>query len=160
MIRSLGWIALSAGLVLNAGPSIVAEEKAAKDIVDTAATSGQFKTLRTVLTAAELIDTLKGKGPFTVFAPNDKAFAKVPKEALDALLADKAKLKKILLAHVIVGKEVKAADVLKMNGEKVNGYTIDTKDGVKIGDAKVLKADVPASNGVIHVIDTVLMPKD
>ena len=132
-----------------------------KDIVDTAVAAGNFKTLATALTKAGLVETLKGEGPFTVFAPTDEAFAKVPKEALDALLAKPDDLKNVLLLHVVKGK-VMAADASKLKeAEMVSGskLPIDASDGVKIGDAKVTTADIAASNGVIHVIDTVILPK-
>ena len=133
-----------------------------KDIVDTAVADGHFKTLAKALTAAGLVDTLKGKGPFTVFAPTDEAFAKLPKGALDALLKDKKKLTAVLTYHVVAGK-VLAADAAKLTSAKtVNGasLTITAKSGaVMIDSAKVTQADIMASNGVIHVIDSVLMPK-
>ena len=139
-----------------------AKPDAAKDIVDTAVAAGSFKTLATALTEAGLVDTLKGKGPFTVFAPTDDAFAKLPKGTLEALLKDKKKLTAILTYHVVAGK-VMAADAAKLKTAKtVNGksLTIKAKDGaVTINGAKVIKADIEASNGVIHVIDTVLLPK-
>jgi len=132
----------------------------AKDIVDTAVGAGNFKTLATALTAAGLIDTLKGKGPFTVFAPTDEAFAKIPKADLDALLKDKAKLTAVLTYHVVPGKvmakDVKAGKVKTVQGGEI---TLATAGGVTVNNAKVVKADVDASNGVIHAIDTVLMPK-
>ena len=137
----------------------VRAEEAKKDIVTTAIGAGDFKTLAVALQKADLIETLKGKGPFTVFAPTDKAFAKIPEETLKAVLADKEKLTKLLMAHVVMGKSVMAADVVKLEGERVNGFTINTKNGVKIGTANVVKADIECSNGVIHVIDTVLMPE-
>ncbi len=130
-----------------------------KDIVETAVAAGKFNTLATCLKGAELVEALKGKGPFTVFAPTDEAFKKIPEATLKAVLADKAKLTKILKAHVVFNKEVLAKDVVKMDGEKVNGFTISTKEGVKIGAAKVIKTDVMCSNGVIHIIDTVLIPE-
>ena len=133
---------------------------AANTIVDVAVAAGSFTTLAKALEVAGLIDTLKGPGPFTVFAPTDEAFAKVPKADLDALLADKAKLTAVLTYHVVAGK-VLAADVATMKTAKSlqgQDLAIDTKDGVKIGNAKVVKADIMADNGVIHVIDTVLMP--
>ena len=154
-------LALVATAVLSS--TAFAAEK--KDIVDTAVAAGTFKTLATALTAAGLIDTLKGAGPFTVFAPNDAAFAKIPKADLDALLADKEKLKAVLLYHVVSGK-VMAADVMKLkDGAKVK--TVADKEltvGIKgksvmVDESKVIKTDIKASNGVIHVIDTVLMPK-
>jgi uncharacterized surface protein with fasciclin (FAS1) repeats len=132
-----------------------------KDIVDTAVAAGSFKTLAAALTAAGLVDTLKGPGPFTVFAPTDEAFAKIPKADLDALIKDKAKLTKVLTYHVVAGK-VMAADVVKLKEAKtVEGrmVKIDASHGVKVNGATVVKADVLASNGVIHVIDTVLMPQ-
>ncbi len=132
------------------------------DIIDTAVAAGSFSTLAKALTAAELIDTLKGEGPFTVFAPTDEAFAKIPEETLNAILADKDKLTKILTYHVVAGK-VTAADVVKLDSaETVAGpkLTIDASDGVKVNDATVTQADVMASNGVIHVIDTVLLPPE
>ena len=132
----------------------------AADIVDTAVAAGSFKTLATALQAAGLVDTLKGKGPFTVFAPTDEAFAKVPKADLDALLKDKAKLTAVLTYHVVPGKvmakDVKAGAVKTVQG---GNLTVATTGGVTVNGAKVVKADVAADNGVIHVIDTVLMPK-
>ena len=132
----------------------------AKDIVDTAVAAGNFKTLATALQAAGLIDTLKGKGPFTVFAPTDEAFAKVPKADLDALLKDKAKLTAVLTYHVVSGK-VMSKDIRPGKVKTVQGseLTIATAGGVTVDAAKVTTADIAADNGVIHVIDTVLMPK-
>ena len=132
----------------------------AKDIVETAVAAGSFKTLATALQAAGLVDTLKGKGPFTVFAPTDEAFAKIPKADLDALLKDKAKLTAVLTYHVVPGK-VMAKDVKAGNVKTVQGsdITLATAGGVTVNNAKVVSADVGASNGVIHAIDTVLMPK-
>jgi uncharacterized surface protein with fasciclin (FAS1) repeats len=132
----------------------------AKDIVDTAVGAGNFKTLAAALTAAGLIDTLKGPGPFTVFAPTDEAFAKIPKADLDALLKDKAKLTSVLTYHVVGGK-VMAADVKAGKVKTVQGseMTISTTGGVMVDKAKVTKTDIVADNGVIHVIDSVIMPK-
>ncbi|MCW5641645.1 MAG: fasciclin domain-containing protein [Rhodoferax sp.] len=132
----------------------------AKDIVDTAVAAGSFNTLATALKAAGLVDTLKGKGPFTVFAPTDAAFAKVPKADLDALLADKAKLTAVLTYHVVPGK-VMAADVKAGMVKTVQGssITVSTMDGVKVDQAKVTATDIVADNGVIHVIDSVILPK-
>jgi uncharacterized surface protein with fasciclin (FAS1) repeats len=143
--------------VLSIGLAFSAQ---AKDIVDTAVAAGSFKTLATALTAAGLVDTLKGKGPFTVFAPTDDAFAKIPKADLDALLKDKAKLTAVLTYHVVPGK-VMAADVKAGKVKTVQGsdLTVTTAGGVKVNDAHVVKADIVADNGVIHVIDTVVMPK-
>ncbi len=132
----------------------------AKDIVDTAVAAGNFKTLATALTAAGLIDTLKGKGPFTVFAPTDAAFAKIPKDQLDALLKDKAALTKVLTYHVVPGKvmakDVKAGKVKTVQGGEL---TVATAGGVTVDGAKVSATDITADNGVIHVIDSVVMPK-
>ena len=132
----------------------------AKDIVDTAVAAGSFKTLATALQAAGLVDTLKGKGPFTVFAPTDEAFAKVPKADLDALLKDKAKLTAVLTYHVVPGKvmaaDVKAGKVKTVQGSEI---TVTTAGGVKVDAANVVKTDIAADNGVIHVIDSVIMPK-
>ncbi len=132
-----------------------------KNIVETAVAAGSFKTLVTAVQVAGLVDTLSGAGPFTVFAPTDEAFAKIPKETLDAVLADKAKLTAILTYHVVAGK-VMASDVMGLTSAKtVQGgeVKIDTTYGVMINNAKVVKADIECSNGVIHVIDSVLMPK-
>ncbi len=134
---------------------------AQKDIVDTAVAAGSFKTLATALTAAGLIDTLKGAGPFTVFAPTDEAFAKLPAGTLDALLKDKAKLTAVLTYHVVAGK-VLAKDVVKLKSAKTvqgGSVTIDTTKGVKVDAANVVKTDIACSNGVIHVIDAVILPK-
>ena len=132
----------------------------AKDIVDTAVAAGSFKTLAAALTAAGLIDTLKGKGPFTVFAPTDEAFAKIPKADLDALLKDKTKLTAVLTYHVVSGKvmakDVKAGKVKTVQGGEL---TLGTTGGVTVDGAKVIKADIVADNGVIHVIDSVVLPK-
>lgn len=130
------------------------------DIVDTAINAGSFKTLVAAVKAAGLVDTLKGKGPFTLFAPNDEAFAKLPEGTVDGLLKDIPQLKKILTYHVVSGK-VMAAEVAKMKSAKTvegSDVTIDAVKGVKINNAKVSTADVGADNGVIHIIDTVLMP--
>ena len=131
----------------------------AKDIVDTAVAAGNFKTLAAALTAADLIGTLKGKGPFTVFAPTDAAFAKIPKADLDALLKDKAKLTSVLTYHVVPGK-VMAADVKAGKVKTVQGsaLTVSTMGGVMVDGAKVTSTDIAADNGVIHVIDSVIMP--
>ena len=132
----------------------------AKDIVDTAVAAGDFKTLAVALEKAGLIDTLKGKGPFTVFAPTDAAFAKVPKKDLDALLADKSKLASVLTYHVVPGtvmaKDVKAGKVKTVQGSDL---TLSTSDGVKVDGANVVKTDIVADNGVILVIDSVVLPK-
>ena len=152
------FVTAAAVAVLAAPVAVRAGET--KDIVDTAVAAGNFKTLASALQAAGLIETLKGKGPFTVFAPTDEAFAKIPKADLDALIADKAKLTKVLTYHVVAGK-VMASDVVKLKDAKtVEGQMlkIDASNGVMINKSKVVKADIQTSNGVIHVIDTVLMP--
>jgi uncharacterized surface protein with fasciclin (FAS1) repeats len=132
-----------------------------KDIVDTAVAAGTFKSLAAALQAAGLVQTLKGPGPFTVFAPTDEAFAKIAKADLDALLKDKAKLTAVLTYHVFAGNASSAdlrglKDLSTANGGRIK---IDATKGLKVDGATVIKADVPASNGVIHVIDTVLIPK-
>lgn len=131
-----------------------------KDIVDTAVGAGSFKTLAIALQVAGLVDTLKSAGPFTVFAPTDEAFAKVPKEALEALLKDKNKLTAVLTYHVVAGK-VMAADVKAGKVKTVQGseLTISTDGGVKVDGANVVAVDIVADNGVIHVIDAVIIPQ-
>src|SRR5512134_799599 len=135
--------------------------KPTKDIVETAVAAGSFKTLAAALQAAGLVETLSGKGPFTVFAPTDEAFAKLPAGTVEALLKDKAKLAAILTYHVVSG-DVRAGQAMKLNSAKtVNGQSlkIALKDGsVMIDNAKVVKADILTTNGVIHVIDTVVLP--
>jgi len=134
-----------------------------KDIVDTAVAAGSFTTLAKALAAADLVATLKGPGPFTVFAPTDEAFAKLPPATLNNLLKpeNKAMLRRVLTYHVVPGT-VMAGDVVKVSSAKaVSGDTLPiTVDGstVTVDKARVVKADIPASNGVIHVIDTVLLP--
>ena len=130
------------------------------DIVDTAVKAGSFTTLVAAVQAAGLAETLKGTGPFTVFAPTDEAFAKLPQGTVDALLQDIPKLKQILTYHVVAGN-VMAADVVKMkSAQTVEGseVKIDASSGVKINNSTVTTPDVAADNGVIHIIDTVLMP--
>ncbi|KQT11319.1 fasciclin domain-containing protein [Ramlibacter sp. Leaf400] len=140
--------------------ALAAASVQAKDIVDTATSAGEFKTLAAALQKAGLVDTLKGPGPFTVFAPTDAAFAKVPKDQLDALLADKDKLTQVLTYHVVPGKvlakDVKAGPVKTVQGSPL---TVSTSGGVKVDGANVVKTDIVADNGVIHVIDSVVLPK-
>lgn len=163
MMFGLRRFAAVAATVIGIAAGSASAYAADKDIVDTAVAAGQFKTLAAALTAAGLVDTLKGPSPFTVFAPTDAAFAKLPAGTVDTLLKpeSKAKLTAILTYHVVAGK-VKAADVVKLNEAKtVNGAIVAVKvDGgnVMINNAKVTTADIEASNGVIHVIDTVLLP--
>jgi len=164
--RTLRVSVAALSLSLLASPSALAggTTVASKDIVDTAVSAGSFKTLAVALEAAGLVETLKGKGPFTVFAPTDDAFAKLPEGTLKSLLKpeNKQKLTSILTYHVVAGN-VKAADVIKLSSAKtLNGQsaTIKTIGGkVLINGATVVKADIAATNGTIHVIDTVLMPK-
>jgi uncharacterized surface protein with fasciclin (FAS1) repeats len=131
------------------------------DIVDTAINAGSFKTLVSAIQAAGLVDTLKGAGPFTVFAPTDEAFAKLPAGTVEGLLKDIPKLKKVLTYHVVSGK-VMAADVVKLTSAKTvegSDVKIDASNGgVKVNNATVTTADVAADNGAIHIIDTVLLP--
>lgn len=145
------------------GPS-ESKKSVTKDIVQVAVEAGSFKTLVAAVQAAGLVETLKGEGPFTVFAPNDAAFAKLPQGTVEGLLADKAKLTSVLTFHVLSGK-VGAADVIKANGARpktVNGQSLDIQvrgGKVYVNGAQVITADVQASNGVIHIVDTVLLPK-
>jgi uncharacterized surface protein with fasciclin (FAS1) repeats len=140
--------------------SATAAPMAKGDIVDTAVAAGQFNTLAKALTEAGLIETLKGPGPFTVFAPTDAAFAKIPADQLNALLADKQKLVAVLTYHVVPGK-VMAADVKSGMVKTVEGQDLMinvSNTGVMVNDAKVIKTDIVTTNGVIHVIDTVVVP--
>ena len=154
---TLAAVALTAGI----SDSALAQTK---DVVDTAVDAGSFKTLAKALQAADLVGTLKGAGPFTVFAPTDEAFAKLPAATLNDLLKpeNRAKLQRILTYHVVPGR-VMSTDVVKLNSAKaVSGDTIAIKvngSTVTVDDARVVRADVGASNGVIHVIDTVMLPK-
>jgi len=147
-------------LIALSALSLAALSAQAKDIVDTAVGAGSFNTLVTALKAAGLVDTLKGPGPFTVFAPTDAAFAKIPKADLDALLQDKGKLSAVLTYHVVAGKvmakDVKAGKVKTVQGSEL---TLGTMGGVTVDAAKVTQADIVADNGVIHVIDSVVLPK-
>jgi uncharacterized surface protein with fasciclin (FAS1) repeats len=149
---------------LSANGTVSGEAAKPANIVETAVAAGQFKTLAAALEAAGLIDALTGEGPFTVFAPTDEAFAKLPAGTVEALLKpeNKEKLKAILLYHVVSGN-VTAKQVLKLNGRKVKtleggSIKVRTKHGVTVDEARVTKTDIHASNGVIHVLDTVLMP--
>ena len=155
--------ALILGVLASAMPAVAGPKK--QDIVDTAVAAGTFNTLAAALQAAGLADTLKGKGPFTVFAPTDEAFSKLPAGTVESLLKpeNKERLRAILLYHVVSG-DVKADQVMKLSSAKTaNGQDLKLTfhDGtVMVNDARVVKADVLASNGVIHVIDTVLIPKE
>ncbi|MCA2998098.1 MAG: fasciclin domain-containing protein [Rhodocyclaceae bacterium] len=154
MNRSIASVVLASVLAMTSSFAM-----AQKDIVDTAVAAGSFKTLVTAVQAAGLVDTLKSKGPFTVFAPTDEAFAKIPKADLDALLKDKAKLAGVLTYHVVpakvMAKDAKGGEVKTVNGKVIK---ITTDKGVMVNNAKVIKTDVETSNGVIHAIDTVIMP--
>lgn len=159
-IRQLANVATGAALALVIVLSAHAGSMS-KDIVDTALSAGSFNTLAKALTEAGLVDTLKGDGPFTVFAPTDDAFAKLPEDQLASILADKELLTAILTYHVVPGK-VMAADVAKIDSAATvqgQSVSINTDSGVKVDTANVIQADIEASNGVIHVIDTVLVPQ-
>lgn len=154
-------VTATAAVVLFSQLAQAGSMKPTKDIVDTAVDAGSFKTLVIALKAADLVGTLKGAGPFTVFAPTDAAFAKIPQADLEALLKDKKALTEVLTYHVVAG-EVKAADVVKLTSAKTiegSSVRIAVTDGkVSIDDALVTATDIATSNGVIHVIDSVLMP--
>ena len=176
LTKSIGRMIIARGALLSLLAVVGAQpllanmevpEEVAKpaNIVETAVAAGQFKTLAAALEAAGLIDALTGKGPFTVFAPTDEAFAKLPAGTVESLLKpeNKEKLKSILLYHVVPGN-VTAKQVMKLNGRTVKtleggSIKVSTMHGVTVDDARVTKTDIQASNGVIHVIDTVLMPK-
>ena len=147
-------------LLAIAASTLIATNAFGKDIVDTAVAAGTFNTLATALEAADLVDTLKGAGPFTVFAPTDAAFAKVPPDQLRALHADKARLTAVLTYHVVPGvvmsKDVRPGMVKTVQGSNL---TVTTMGGVKVNNATVTAVDIVADNGVIHVIDTVVLPK-
>lgn len=159
MKRMMSMMAVGAlALSLSMGYAFAPEKK---DIVDTAIGAGQFKTLVSLVQAAGLVDALRSEGPFTVFAPTDAAFAKVPKATLNALGKDKEALKQVLLYHVVSGK-VTSGQVVKVNKAKtLQGSDVKVKvsgKNVMINNAKVVKADIECTNGVIHVMDTVILP--
>jgi uncharacterized surface protein with fasciclin (FAS1) repeats len=175
LTKSIGRMIIARGVLLSMLAVLGAQPLSAKvevpaetakaNIVETAVAAGQFKTLATALEAAGLVDALTGEGPFTVFAPTDEAFAKLPAGTVESLLKpeNKEKLKAILLYHVVPGN-VTAKQVMKLNGRTVKtlegaSIKVSTTHGVTVNDARVTKTDVQASNGVIHVIDTVLLPK-
>jgi transforming growth factor-beta-induced protein len=161
-IASVAVITLIAGSAFGYGG---AKKEKQKDIVDTAVAAGSFNTLVAAVKAADLVDTLKGEGPFTVFAPTDEAFSKLPEGTVESLLKpeNKGKLQAILTYHVVAGK-VKAADVIKLDSAKtVQGQSVKIKvsdDGVMVDNANVVKTDIKTSNGVIHVIDAVILPAE
>ena len=164
MRKTIGTLTAIAFCVTFLAVGVRAQDEKKADIVDTAVKAGSFKTLAAALKAADLIETLKGKGPFTVFAPTDEAFAKLPKGTLDDLLKpeNKEKLAKILTYHVVSGK-VTSSEVVKLKEAKtVQGQSVKivVKDGgVMVDGAKVVKTDIDCTNGVIHVIDTVVLPR-
>lgn len=161
IFTATGLLALFMGSALSPLSPARAADKAEKDIVDTAVGAEQFNTLVTAVKKADLVDTLKGEGPFTVFAPTDEAFAKIPKKDLDNLLANKEALTSVLTYHVAPGK-VMAADAAKVDSAKtVQGQPlkISVKNGkATVNGANIIKTDIVCSNGVIHVIDAVLLP--
>ena len=163
-LRPQAAAAAFAAIFVFSAHTLPAHAASDKDIVDTAAGAGQFTTLVTAVTEAGLVETLKGDGPFTVFAPTDAAFAKLPAGTVESLLKpeNKEKLTEILTYHVISGK-IESADIAgkttTVGTVEGSSLSIDATDGVMVNDAKVIKPDVSASNGVIHVIDGVLMPK-
>ena len=160
----LGGVVVLLALVLCMSgdtPTRAGDDSAKKDIVDTAIAAKQFKTLVAAVKAAQLVETLKGEGPFTVFAPTDEAFAKIPKEKLAALIKDKKALTAVLTYHVVSGKVMPAAAAKLTSAKTVQGESlkIDSRDGtITVDGARVVQADIVCKNGVIHVIDTVLMP--
>ncbi|HKA07788.1 MAG TPA: fasciclin domain-containing protein [Gemmataceae bacterium] len=157
MIRCILMPIAAIAALLASVPNAVSEER--KDVLETAMEGGQFKTLVTAFKEAGMDEMLKGKGPFTIFAPTDEAFQKVSEDKLKSLLADREILKKMVTSHVVVGKDLRAADVAKMSGQTLNGFVIKAEaDRVMVGKATVTKADITCANGVIHVIDVVLMP--
>ncbi len=164
MRRNLKFIALAAlaALSLSAMAPVVSAKPAQRNIVQTAVAAGQFKTLTKLVKAAGLARALEAKGPYTVFAPTDAAFAKVPKATLAALARDKAKLRAVLLYHVAKGK-LTAAKVVKLHSIKtLNGQSLKVRVShgtVTVGGARLIKTDIGASNGVIHVINKVLIPR-
>ena len=152
-VVAFGVLAITSPLASNCGSQA--------DVVDTAVAAGDFETLVAAVQAAGLVETLKGEGPFTIFAPTDEAFAKLPEGTIEALLADKEKLTAILTYHVVPGR-VMASDVVELDSARTvegQSVSIDTSSGVMVNDASVVQADIVASNGVIHVIDTVLIPQ-
>jgi uncharacterized surface protein with fasciclin (FAS1) repeats len=161
-VLAIGTVAGMAMICASSSPAVAADSK---DIVETAVAAGSFKTLAKALAAADLVQTLKGPGPFTVFAPTDEAFAKLPPGTLETLLKpeNKAKLQRILAYHVVAGK-VMASDVATLHEAKtVSGdmIAVATANGtVTVNNAHVVKTDIVATNGIIHVIDTVMLPAD
>lgn len=159
MMLSLLMLAAVAGCAGNGKDAMASRTQA--DIVDTAVAAGDFDTLVSAVKQAGLVETLKGEGPYTVFAPTDEAFARIPQDQLQALLNDREALTEVLTYHVVPGR-VSAAEVIKRDSlPTVQGQSIQvaTADGVQVDEARVLKTDIAASNGVIHVIDRVILPR-
>ena len=152
--------ALMVALLMVAASAFADGHGKSHTIVDVASSNGDFSTLVTALKAADLVDTLNSEGPFTVFAPTDEAFAALPEGALEGLLADPQQLANVLTLHVVAGKDEAAdlAGVTELASVQGEMLAVDTTDGVSVGGAKVIQADVEASNGVIHVIDRVILP--
>jgi uncharacterized surface protein with fasciclin (FAS1) repeats len=155
------FVAVSAAVVVLGVSAAASAQERQKDIVDVAVEAGSFKTLAKALQVAGLVETLKGKGPFTVFAPTDEAFAKLPPGTLEALLKDKEQLTAVLTYHVVAGsypaeKVVKAKELKSVQGSPIKIEVCD--EGVEVSGAKVIKTDIKASNGIIHVIDAVILP--
>jgi uncharacterized surface protein with fasciclin (FAS1) repeats len=165
MVKTVFVGIVTGALMLSAAAVLAQDSTKSKDIVETATAAGSFKTLAKALEAADLVDTLKGKGPYTVFAPTDEAFARLPAATLNDLLKpeNKKQLQRILTYHVVPGR-VTASEVVKLStATAVSGDTLDIKsqgNTVMVDDARVVKTDVNASNGVIHVIDAVILPDD
>ena len=161
MKKLTAFISISLLSFILVSPGLVAGDKPSKDIVDTAVGAGSFNTLVAAVKAAGLVDTLKSPGPFTVFAPTDAAFAKLPQGTVEALLKDKEKLSAILTYHVVAGKMMASDVVASKSLKTVQGQLlkISTDGGAKVNGAAIVKTDIDTSNGVIHVIDTVLLPE-
>lgn len=161
MLGKITLLAATAGLF--AAPAAVQAQMATKDIVTTAVEAGSFTTLAAALEAADLVSVLQGEGPFTVFAPTDAAFAKLPAGTVEALLADTDALTRVLTYHVVAGRVTSAMVVGLSEAQTVAGVAapIEVRSGeVYVGGAKVITVDVPASNGVIHIIDSVMLPPE
>ena len=157
-MRRISLILAASLLLVLSGTAIAGDSK---DIVDTAVSAGSFETLVTAVQAAGLVDTLKGEGPFTVFAPTDEAFAKLPEGTVESLLENPEKLKAILTYHVVAGKKTSQDVVGASSLTTVQGGDLEVaqNDGVTVGGAGLVQTDIHTSNGVIHVIDTVLIPQ-
>jgi uncharacterized surface protein with fasciclin (FAS1) repeats len=151
-------VRLFAALAVVLAPAAARTADQYKTVADAVAASKGHTILLTALQEAGVFDTLKGKGPLTLFAPTDAAFKKIDDDTLKKIVADKTLLKKILLAHVVTGKALSAKDLTGLEGRELNGFRVSAKGGLKVGDAKVTTADLQCGNGVVHVIDAVLVP--